>query len=199
MALFAIPENHPRHFRAVEVARECLQAAIHIRDRHLSSTNTYAWAVYCQWMLLNAPVTPFMGVFGQVIADPDASGDDIELLAGFAETLRPATHLSEGIAKFHHLCAVFVQVARAYVQAKTRQTQGNDNEGAGIVSAESPELAPGASDVLGQFDMDLAALGFHIPQQEVMSGADAFDYAAAPLTWTGLLDHELHDFDSLFH
>jgi hypothetical protein len=144
MALFAIPANHPRHHRAVEVARECLRAGIEIRDKHFASNNIYAWAVYCHWMLLHAPVTPFMGIFGQIVADPGTSENDLALLQDFAESLRPAAHLSEGISKFHQLCAVFVQIARAYLQAhKTKQTPHFVDAGYEDMGGPEQHLTPG--------------------------------------------------------
>lgn len=193
MALFAIPVNHPRHHRAIEVARECLRAGIEIRDKHFASNNIYSWAVYCHWMLLHAPVTPFMGIFGHIVADPGTSENDLALLEDFAESLRPAAHLSDGISKFHQLCAVFVQVARAYLQAnKQRKILQCVNAGAEKIGGLEPTLT---SELLKQFDEDLAALGFVMSQPgDVTVETDSPDYFAVPQSWTSILDYELNEF-----
>lgn len=198
MALFAIPPNHPQYHRAVDAARDCLQAGVDIRNKHSTINNPYAWSAYCHWMLLHAPVTPFMGVFGHIVAYPHNSKDDLALLEDFVGSLRPVAHLSEGIARFHQLCAVFVQVAQAYIQAKEHQTLEKQREIIDTGTGGSLEAGLGASDFLVQFDNDLAALGFPVPQQEeILHGDDAVDNLSVPLSWTGLLEHDLYGFGNV--
>lgn len=117
-ALSAIPIHHPRRFLALEAARECLRVCRHIGKKY--SHNVYNWTLFCHWILLRVPLTPFTGVFYNIIANPETSQGDLELLQDYASSLKDASRLSETIDRFSHLCSVFVKVAQSYVRAKTQ-------------------------------------------------------------------------------
>ncbi|KAJ3549170.1 hypothetical protein NM208_g641 [Fusarium decemcellulare] len=152
LALHAIPLGHPRRFRALEAARECLRLSRDINYNHLH--NLYAWTVYCHWVLLHTPLTPFTCVFCHVIANPHTTSDDLELLEDFVASVKPARRLSEGVEKFYQLCSVFLKIAQTYVRAKARQ------------DAKAPSPSPGTLTLepdLGAFDDYLSSLGFLAP------------------------------------
>lgn len=129
-ALCAIPTDHPRRFHAVQAARECLRISLDMSTYYLD--NVYIWTVVCHWVLLRSPLTPFVGVLYHVIANPLTSQEDLQLLGNFVASLRPAVELSEGVAKLHQLCSTFVEVTRAYVQAKERQQLTSNNDMGGF-------------------------------------------------------------------
>lgn len=118
-ALYAIPSNHTRHYRAIEAARACLRISRDICSSFLD--NVYNWTVYCHWVLLHTPLTPFTAIFYNIIANPQTSQADLQLLKDFLDSLQPARRLSDGIEKFYQLCSIFVKAAQAYVRAKTQQ------------------------------------------------------------------------------
>ncbi|KAJ9635110.1 hypothetical protein H2199_008596 [Coniosporium tulheliwenetii] len=156
MALYAIPLNHPRSSRALETARKCLQVNRENSKNHMKSNNVYAWTVYCHWVLLDAPLTPFTGVFCNVIANPESSQEDLQLLEDFVASLQPAVPLSEGVEKFHQLCSIFVNVARAYVRAKAQQRHANER-------SDDYNFSQALQPAIGEFDELSAALGFFGP------------------------------------
>lgn len=153
MALYAIPLNHPRSSRALETARKCLQVNRDNTNKHMKKNNVYAWTVYCHWVLLDAPLTPFTGVFCNIIAKPESSWDDLQLLEDFVASLQPAVPLSEGVEKFHQLCSIFVNVARAYVRAKAQQHRLS-------VASNDYQTSQALQPAIGEFDELSAALGF---------------------------------------
>lgn len=139
-------------------------------------------------MLLHTPLTPFLGVLYNIIAEPNAAHEDVQLLHDFVATLRPVCRLSEGIQKFHTLCSLFVNIARAYVRVKSQQLATNDAMECSTIP--SPELQP----VISEFDEHFSALGFFGPsgltQQEQFStqSGDWQDNSLHTLDMTGLQD-----------
>ncbi|KAF4464017.1 fungal specific transcription factor domain [Fusarium albosuccineum] len=179
LALHAIPLGHPRRFRALEAARECLRLSRDINYNHLP--NVYAWTVYCHWVLLHTPLTPFTGVFCNVIANPHTTDDDLELLEDFVASVKPARRLSEGVEKFYQLCSVFLKVAQTYVRAKARQDAKASSPSSGTLTLE-PET--------GAFDDYLSTLGFLAPQaiqNDPMSEYSTGHNPHQPLFGTGSL------------
>lgn len=138
---------------ALEDARSALRAVQTFRqDRKYE--NIYFWASYCHWVTLNLPFTPFIVVFGHVIANHRAAGDDLALLYEFTASLESASSLSEGVHRFCQLCSVFCSVAEAYQRAKSQEAiESND----GIACITWPEaLGPDASEL----EEHLSALGY---------------------------------------
>lgn len=154
-ALCAIPLNHPRRFRAIEAARKCLRISREISNNY--SDNVYSWTVYCHWVLLRTPLTPFTGIFYNIIANPQTSQEDIQLLEDFVASLQPARRLSDGIENFYQLCSIFVKVAQAYVRAKAQQQSTSNNDMAPQIPSQVLQPA------IGKFDEHFSALGFFGP------------------------------------
>lgn len=150
-ALSAIPIHHPRRFLALEAARQCLRVCQHIGKAY--SHNVYNWTLFCHWILLRVPLTPFTGVFYNIISNPETSQDDLELLQDYASSLKGAGRLSETIDRFSHLCSVFVKVAQSYVRAKTKRSDS--------ISALPSDL--------GVFGEQLLALGLSRNQPPLMT------------------------------
>lgn len=150
-ALCAIPVSHPRRFRALEAARESLRISRDISKRYVD--NAYTWTACCHWALLRTPLTPFTGVFNHVVANPQTSREDLQLLDDFVASLQLACKLSEGVERLYQLCSVFVKVARAYVRAKTQHHITRNNDMSPWIPSQA--LQP----VIGEFDEHLSALG----------------------------------------
>lgn len=187
MALSAIPPSHPRGFLALEAARRCLRNSVEISKSHKNFNNDYAWVVYCHWMLLHSPVTPFMSVVGHVIANPLSSADDLELLQEFVNSLQSGIRLSEEVEKFHRLCSIFVRVAQAYVQAKVGNAGGQTEE-------------PPSSITTREVDESLATLGLFVPQatsfdmpleqQYGLLTPNSVDWFSGPMSLNELLEQD---------
>ncbi len=211
MALYAIPLNHPRSSRALETARRCLQVNRENTKNHMKNNNVYAWTVYCHWVLLDTPLTPFTGVVCNVIANPESSQEDLQLLEDFVASLQPAVPLSEGVEKFHQLCSIFVNVARAYVRAKARQRHANER-------TEDHNYSQALQPAMGEFDDLSAALGFFGPDftasQDLAMGSESgmdvsdglnhgiadpalkpslLDWQSGNVSLYGLLEQDLND------
>lgn len=111
--------------------------------------------------ILQAPFTPFIVIFCNAIVDCNPS--DLGSLSDFVLSLESCRTLSEGADKLYKMCHLFLQVAKLYVEAKTKessqqtQTQAHSSPG-GFFEADSdgPGLDPSA---MTQFDPYLSALG----------------------------------------
>lgn len=157
-------------------------------------------------------MTPFTGVFCNVLAYPESSHDDLRLLEDFVTSLQPAVALSEGVEKFHQLCLIFVNVAKAFVQAKARQRQSQ------VSTNEHNSSLMGLQTSTDQFDELSAALclfgpDFGFPQDLNVDGQVAddlgvtmggmhskpaiqpslYDWQSGKVSLYGLLDQDLND------
>jgi len=56
-----------------------------------------------------------------VINNHEHSQDDLRLLDDFVKSLQRASHISEGIDRFRHLCEIFYKIAESYTSAKSRE------------------------------------------------------------------------------
>lgn len=127
---------------ALHYARKFLQA---IRDTAITHCkNSYTWAVYCHWCLLNIPLTPFTIMFCEVISHHQNCQDDLQLMRSYVASLHPACHVSSGVQRFYELCSVFLRVAEAYIASKI---------------AEEASRSEGMAPVTGEFDEYLTSLG----------------------------------------
>ena len=122
------------------------------------ANNHYTWTAICHWELLRTPLTPFIGVFYNSIANYQTAQKDLQLLEDFVASLQPARRISNGIEKYYQLCSTFFEVAKAYVWAKMQQRQlGSNNNMAPEIPAQALEPA------IGEFDEFLATLGLFGP------------------------------------
>lgn len=154
-----------RNSPALETSRHALWLSVDLWLKH-TGLNESSWSAHCHWFLLNAPFTPFTVVFCYIIANPTDSADDLRLLCDFVEGLRSSTHLSAGIAKLHHFCDMFRQVAELYVQSKAEFP----------VQADAKDLfedqLQAAQELNHDVDQYLSALGFLEPTQNETAGND---------------------------
>jgi len=179
-ALSAIPASHPRRFRAIEAARECLRICRHISKVYID--NLYNWTVFSHWVLLRVPLTPFTGIFYNIIANPQTSQEDLHLLEDFVASFERARRLSDGIDKFYQLCAIFVKVAQAYVRAKAQQQATNNDYPAPRIPSQVLQPA------MGDFDEYFSASGFFgLPTATTRNGNGVADGTAFD---TGTLNTE---------
>lgn len=137
--------------------------------------NHHTWTVICHWELLRTPLTPFIGVFHNSIANYQTAQKDLQLLEDFVASLQPARRLSNGIEKYYQLCSTFFEVAKAYVWAKMQQQQvGSTNN----MAPETPAQA--LEPTIGEFDEYLTSLGlFGLPTTTVEAEAALADGAAS--------------------
>lgn len=183
-ALSAIPIHHPRRFLALEAARECLRVCGHISKKY--SHNAYNWTVFCHWILLRVPLTPFTGVFYNIITNPETSQGDLELLQDYASSLKTASRLSEAIDRFSHLCSVFVKVAQSYVRAKTKHADTTSTSPSGLGDFGEQLLALGLSRNQPQFEKQVS----HAEIGSASSHATMEIQNSAQLDFQGDLDLE---------
>lgn len=136
--------------------------------------NHHTWTAICHWELLRTPLTPFIGVFYNSIANYQTAQKDLQLLEDFVASLQPARRLSNGIEKYYQLCSTFLDVAKAYVWAKLNQQQfGSNNNMAPEVPAQALEPA------IGEFDEYLTTLGLFSPPTTTVEAEAALADGAA--------------------
>ncbi|KAF2156893.1 hypothetical protein K461DRAFT_289264 [Myriangium duriaei CBS 260.36] len=201
-ALYAIPSGHPRRSRALQAARKCLRMS-----RQISNTyegNVYSWTVYCHWMLLHTPLTPFTGVFCNIIAHPRTSGEDLQLLKDFVASLEPGRRVSEGIEQFYQLCSIFVHIAQAYVNIKVQQYSKVAADAVDVASSQ--DLEPTIND----FEEHLTALGlFGLPNtsndlqdvelDQFSDKANLLDWYSGNASLYALLEQDLNELNDFKH
>lgn len=176
LALHAIaPMDSRLASEALDYARKFLTEIRDIAIAHCK--NAYTWTMYCHWVLLNSPLTPFTVIFCEVISHHQNSTDDLQLMRSYVASLFPACQLSTGVQKFYDLCSVFLRVAEAYTAAKIAE-DANRSEDAGFVT--------------GEFDEYLSSLGLApFPQvNDVASETSAHlhDWFTGNASLYGLLD-----------
>lgn len=106
----------------LDPAREALRTMQELSEKQ-KLLNRMSLRSYFHWVTLNTPFTPFIVIFGHVIAHYQDSGQDLQLLRDFVGSLEHFSALSEGIDRFYQMCSVFYKVAEAYVFAKRRATE----------------------------------------------------------------------------
>lgn len=189
--LYAIPPSQPGHSQALEAARQCLRLSRDISNRYCN--NVYNWTTCCHWVLLKGPlISCFTGVLYHAIANVATSQEDVQLLEDFVISLQAARSFSEPIEKFYQLCLAFVNVARAYVRAKTQQG-ATGNEAAPSQASRSnvdPQSQP--NQAFGETTTNLP------DQQEMQQTLDVSqtfqDWYAGNATLYGLLEQDF-DYD----
>jgi len=187
-ALSAIPLGHPRRFRAIDAARECLRICRYIGKIYLD--NLYNWTVFCHWVLLRVPLTPFTGIFYNVLANPQTSQEDLQLLEDFVASLEPARRLSDGIDKFYQLCAIYVKVTQAYVRAKAQQQPPSNYNPALQIPLQVPQP------VMGEINEHVSAAGpYGLPKTIDANGADLADGTVSGSVTLDISEQQEHLFD----
>lgn len=99
--------------------------------------------------VLQAPFTPFIVVFCNAILHYDPS--DLNALSDFVHSLESCRTVSEGADKLYRMCHLFLQVAKLYVETKTKESTGH-------AIAQAQENTSGVLQTSGSQDFDLSAM-----------------------------------------
>ncbi|KAL8916800.1 MAG: hypothetical protein Q9208_008339 [Pyrenodesmia sp. 3 TL-2023] len=106
--------DSPLHF-----SDECVTASRAAIEGYNAAWEKYqaredpAWKTLINWTYLFSPFTPFIVLFGTVVAFQSEA--DLKLMEVSVETLKSAAQHSSGVAKLHHVCETFLNLAKAYV------------------------------------------------------------------------------------
>ncbi|MCJ1233243.1 hypothetical protein MMC14_001198 [Varicellaria rhodocarpa] len=113
----AIPSNRgnsPLHFcdECVTASRAAIEGYNAAWEKYRTREDT-AWKTVINWTYLFSPFTPFIVLFGTVIAF--RSEADLKLMEASVETLKSAAQYSSGVASLHDACETFFNLAKAYM------------------------------------------------------------------------------------
>ncbi|KAF2193182.1 hypothetical protein K469DRAFT_730100 [Zopfia rhizophila CBS 207.26] len=140
----------------IESARAALVAHQRCSKKFNVKGNEELWSGYVHWSVLQAPFTPFIVVFCNAISQCDPS--DLSFLSEFVSSLESCRTVSEGTDKLYKMCHTFFQVAKLYVEAKTKDAQQQaQQEGQYFVTADGEQNLDLSA--MTQFDPFLSALG----------------------------------------
>ncbi|ORY11063.1 fungal-specific transcription factor domain-domain-containing protein [Clohesyomyces aquaticus] len=156
------PDNVTFNQDCLESARAALVSHQRCSTRFNIKGNEYMWAGYLHWSVLQAPFTPFIVIFCNVITNCDPN--DLSSLSDFVHSLESCRTISEGADKLYKMCHVFLQVAKLYVQEKQKETAAQQASPGQTGFFGSPGAAGGAQggldlSAMTQFDPYLSALG----------------------------------------
>lgn len=126
--------------------------------------------------ILQAPFTPFIVIFCNAILHCDPF--DLNSLSDFVDSLESCRTISEGADKLYRMCHLFLQVARLYVEAKTKEalattTSSHANQENFYTQDTGINLS-----TMTKFDPYLSALG-------LMPNAAAWSMSEFPAMGTG--------------
>ncbi|KAF1976609.1 fungal-specific transcription factor domain-containing protein [Bimuria novae-zelandiae CBS 107.79] len=138
--------------RAALVAHQRCAAQFNIKGKE------ELWSGYIHWAILQAPFTPFIVIFCHAVLDCNPS--DLNSLSEFVISLESCRTVSEGADRLYKMCHLFLQVARLYVEAKTKEaasvpTSTSDTNHGGYY----PQDSSISLNTMTQFDPYLSALG----------------------------------------
>lgn len=146
--------------------------------------------------LLHAPFTPFTVTFCHIIADPANTDADLRLLVDYVETLRSLRHLSQGVAKLHHLCNNFQKIAVLYVGARAHEALSTASQSEDLAALVETSTEPAAREI----DDYLSTIGFAPPgsvgfvegfvNDQSMDANHLTDWLYGKSTLIGLLDRD---------
>ncbi|KAL8418537.1 hypothetical protein RB594_001943 [Gaeumannomyces avenae] len=147
---------------------ECLDAARRVMRMHqacvaASADNLELQVAYIHWSIVLTPFAPFFVLFCQTIST--SSAEDLARIRGFADSLLPASRISDQVRKLQRLCHVFCNVATTYLEAKSRQQQQQQQQGHQQQQQHHHLDDQGDQDMMqiGEFDVCLGALGLMQP------------------------------------
>ncbi|KAK3201538.1 hypothetical protein GRF29_185g1266629 [Pseudopithomyces chartarum] len=152
------PDNVTFNRDCLESARAALVAHQRCAAQFNIKGNEDLWSGYIHWAILQAPFTPFIVIFCNSILYCDPS--DLNSLSEFVISLESCRTISEGADKLYKMCHLFLQVARLYVEAKTKESlsvaasPSQPNDG----NIYTPDSGINLS-TMTQFDPYLSALG----------------------------------------
>ena len=131
--------------------------------------------------ILQAPFTPFIVIFCNAILHCDPS--DLNSLSEFVLSLESCRTVSEGADKLYKMCHLFLQVAKLYVEAKTKESgdhpqQHSQTTESGFYHTDGGEQSLDMS-AMTQFDPYLSALGLMPNSAWPMAGFPPASMAAS--------------------
>lgn len=101
--------------QCIEASRRSMKEHIECEAQHREFGDDQGWSFYIHWTILQAPFTPFLVLFCNVLATYNAN--DLAMIDAFARSIG-RTHYSKAAQKLHRMCAIFSQVANLYVKAR---------------------------------------------------------------------------------
>ncbi|KLU88543.1 fungal specific transcription factor domain-containing protein [Magnaporthiopsis poae ATCC 64411] len=162
------PEGSPNSF-----CDECLDAARRVMQMHqacvaASATNLELQVAYIHWSIILTPFAPFFVLFCQTIGT--SSAEDLARIRDFADSLLPASRISDQVRKLQRLCHVFCNVATTYLEAKSRhqqqqqqQQQQHQQHQQHQQQIDNTKYEDQDMMQIGEFDVCLGALGLMQP------------------------------------
>jgi hypothetical protein len=133
-------------------------------DASCSSTSpSFSILTVCHRSILQAPFTPFIVIFCYAISN--SSQSDLAILSDFVTSLESCRTVSEGADKLYKMCHIFLQVAKLYMEAKTKEastpsgppsTAHMQSDGTFYVPSDGKGLDINS---VNEFDPYLSALG----------------------------------------
>ncbi|PVI00035.1 hypothetical protein DM02DRAFT_614634 [Periconia macrospinosa] len=128
------PDNVTFNQDCLESARAALIAHQRCHKQFNVQGNEDLWSGYVHWSILQAPFTPFIVIFCNAVLHCDPT--DLNSLAEFTHSLESCRTVSEGADKLYKMCHLFLQVAKLYVDAKTKEASTTTTTG--TTSTQSP-------------------------------------------------------------
>ncbi|KAG8625732.1 hypothetical protein KVT40_006133 [Elsinoe batatas] len=185
---------------ALDAARTALMITVRSWERY-KHLPQMIWTAHCGWIILLAPITPFVVVFCQIIAQPQSANSDLDLLANFVATLKEQRRFSEGMIRLHKLCDVFWKVASLYVRAKATE---NESQPQPRAQSDLEELSDDWSlPTSAEIDAQLSSIGFAPPSLNInamfdMPSNEAFVDPNQLMDWKAFLHRLLRQEISYF-
>ncbi|KAF2108829.1 fungal-specific transcription factor domain-containing protein [Lophiotrema nucula] len=140
------PDNTSFGQDCLNSSRAALVAHQRASEKYNIEGNEDLWSGYIHWSVLQAPFTPFIVLFCNIINTGNQS--DLATLSSFVASLESCRTISEGADKLYKMCHLFLQVSKLYLEAKTKETPANFPE-----SSQSQNEASFYGDAEGGFDL----------------------------------------------
>ncbi|KAF1997763.1 hypothetical protein P154DRAFT_547189 [Amniculicola lignicola CBS 123094] len=176
------PDNVSFNHDCLQSARAALAAHHRCNLQFNVRGNEELWSGYVLWSILQAPFTPFIVVFCNAITQCDPT--DLGSLSDFVLSLEPCRTIAEGADKLYKMCHLFLQVAKIYVEAKTKEKEAHQASTAAGQDGFYDTAEGGQSmdfSTMTQFDPYLSALGlvpnsgWPLPAYPAMEGFQGMD------------------------
>lgn len=190
------PDNITFTPDCLESARKSLKAHMRCSEQFNVKGNENLWSGYVHWSLLQAPFTPFIVLFCNIITH--CNEQDLITLSDFVISLDSARATSEGAERLYKVCHLFLLVAKHYLEAKRNEAnaqRGSVNQD-GFYVTNPPNTSNATTQQLdangmNQFDPYLSALGLlpNNPWSNIPSGPYAS--TMGPNTFQGLDDNTM--------
>ncbi|USW58607.1 hypothetical protein Slin15195_G119260 [Septoria linicola] len=165
-----------------DAAQKCLKAHLGIIEKVRNYRGGQLTQAYLTWALQYGAFTPLIVVFLHAISNLDEH--DLDLLQRFHASLNEIQNSTEGTRKLLSICAIFISVAKAYVESRP-----DISINAASTTAQQP---PSAAEIVRRQDIQQA---FGRPQvmnnnanNHGFSGADQQNFS-----WEGFDDAQIDE------